>query len=244
MCGIYISCNQSQHTHPPSDIISELRCRGPDSIQTRLVSGLRPWYLTAVSSVLSLRGDDIVCQPIFDDPESSQCFLMWNGEVWRYGETVLHGNDTRFIFHLLLQSVKNVWLSKLSRKSAIQVVADTLSKVTGPFAFVFLDAFHQILYYGRDILGRRSLLLHRPSISSIEISSTAGEAQKSQFQEIKSDGIYMLDLASAPTTHALGEISDRPPAIAPLHIPWQGLTNPRIFDISMVRHYVLVQTLI
>ena len=244
MCGIYLSCNQSQHTHPPTDIISELRCRGPDDIQSRLVDGLRPWYLTAVSSVLSLRGDDIVRQPVFDDPKSSQCFLMWNGEAWRYDETLLHGNDTSFMFHLLLKSVKDAWSSKVSKTSAMQAVADTLSKVTGPFAFVFLDAFHQVLYYGRDILGRRSLLFHHPSKFSIEISSIAGEAQKSQFHEIRSDGIYMLDLASAPTTHAVGEVSDHLPAIAPLHIPWQGLADPRNFDVSMVRHYVLVQTLI
>lgn len=236
MCGIYLSCEGFQNRHPPPDVVSELKCRGPDDLQTKELlpsqNGLS-CYLNIVSSVLSLRGESIVNQPVVDDSDASDCFLLWNGEAWKYDQIPLNGSDTRFIFDCLLGAAKNTWLSKAPETAATQAIVSVLSKIYGPFAFVFYDAFHQSLYYGRDILGRRSLLIHSPSVDSIELSSIAGEVQSDRFVEVKSDGIYMLDLASGGK--AQKDTSASVTQMTPQRIPWKISTDTCNQDVTLVR---------
>lgn len=61
----------------------------------------------------------------------------------------------------------------------------------------FTQLASRSLYFGRDPLGRRSLLLHRPCSMQpyILISSvSAGVDPAYQFEEVASNGIWRLDL--------------------------------------------------
>ena len=91
---------------------------------------------------------------------------------------------------------------------------------------VFYDEPGQLLFYGRDRLGRRSLLIREQSTDSFELCSVCGEDLG--LQEVKIDGFYAVNLASSAKANAL---SPRPWPL--IQIPWQsdqpgGLTTLRI----------------
>ncbi len=81
----------------------------------------------------------------------------------------------------------------------------SLSEVEGPYAFVLLDRAESKLYFGREPLGRRSLLLHRPSNSpTLAIVSVASQELVSisdtSLTEIDCSSLWTLDLLSHPTS--------------------------------------------
>lgn len=107
-----------------------------------------------VGCVLAIRGPFIVKQPIGDN----NLKLLWNGEV--YGNNVfsdvnyeLNDNDTQQIFE------------NLKKVHPLQV----FSEIEGCFAFVVWK--NEEVWFGRDFLGRRSLVISRTdkdfTISSI-----------------------------------------------------------------------------
>ncbi|KAL9098296.1 MAG: hypothetical protein Q9163_006022 [Psora crenata] len=75
-----------------------------------------------------------------------------------------------------------------------------MSMVEGPYAFVFYDSLNQRVFYGRDVLGRRSLMSRRCSEDSIEITSVHAGPGGRDWAEVGAGGLYVLDLAleSAP----------------------------------------------
>ncbi|KAJ4379792.1 hypothetical protein N0V86_004976 [Didymella sp. IMI 355093] len=54
--------------------------------------------------------------------------------------------------------------------------------------------FNKCLYYGRDCLGRRSLLRKITADGSLLLSSVCDNASGEGWEEVEADGIYMLDL--------------------------------------------------
>ncbi|KAL1856512.1 hypothetical protein Daus18300_010669 [Diaporthe australafricana] len=193
MCGIHAVISASQ----PGEIASDLRrclCnRGPDHItthETRLVQGgadhTSATHLAFTSSVLALRGDHVAQQP-FIDPETGSVFC-WNGEAWKIRHHDVSGNDGEAIAALLYQAVGRVLED---REAAILQV---LRSIDGPFAFVFFDKPSGKVYYGRDRLGRRSLVI-REGPQGITLSSIA-DAVDPQWREVEADGIHVLDAAN------------------------------------------------
>jgi asparagine synthetase B (glutamine-hydrolysing) len=69
-----------------------------------------------------------------------------------------------------------------------------LSSIRGPYAFVFYDAVHRRVYYGRDCLGRRSLLRKTTQDNSLVLSSVCDNASGDTWAEVEADGIYVVDL--------------------------------------------------
>jgi asparagine synthetase B (glutamine-hydrolysing) len=76
-------------------------------------------------------------------------------------------------------------------------VLDALRSIEGPFAFIFLDKKAKRLCYGRDRLGRRSLLLKR---GEEFLLSSIAEAPAVGWAEVEADGCYtiQLDETSSP----------------------------------------------
>jgi len=75
--------------------------------------------------------------------------------------------------------------------------AKALAEISGPYAFVYHDASNGILFFGRDFLGRRSLLTLTTADGDLLISSVAGEQCKSEdppWFEVEADGVYYVDL--------------------------------------------------
>lgn len=163
MCGILVSLHQGDEQLPAEHALTLLKARGPDSFCTtsaRLSPGLAHenvplstqfYSLICCSSVLALRGDFIQHQPLADQATGS--ILCWNGEAWKLDSNVVSGNDSSLVFQALL--------SAASSPSPTNATIEVLTSITGPFAFVFFDARSSTVYYGRDRLGRRSLVLQK-----------------------------------------------------------------------------------
>lgn len=180
----------------PEEIAADLRrclCnRGPDHItthETRLANGVADGapetHLAFTSSVLALRGDHIAQQP-FVDPETGSVFC-WNGEAWKIRHHDVSGNDGEAIAALLNEAVRR---DLKERKPAVLQV---LRSIDGPFAFVFFDKSSGKVYYGRDRLGRRSMVI-REGGRCVVLSSIT-DAADPQWREVEADGIYVLDVA-------------------------------------------------
>ena len=230
MCGIFFSCSQVGHQPPSSALLDSLKRRGPDGVDSVLqtvtlettVASRNPstemqnrnYFLTFLSTVLSLRGSSNIKQPLRDQESGS--ILCWNGEAWMIGNQTIQSNDADYVFNVFLKAVQrpsddaNYVLA--SRDHSLQGIIDLLSSITGPYAFVFHDAQHHRVLYGRDALGRRSLLTKRYSSTSIALSSTCDPTESEDWMEVEADGIYVLDL-----TNNVNHLDD---VDRVAHIPW------------------------
>lgn len=245
MCGIFFSCSRSNFLPPSKTLLKSLKRRGPDDSQiisspdkesaTNHYTAPRKFEsrnvcLTLASTVLSLRGECVVRQPLRDSPTGS--LLCWNGEAWKIGGIDILDNDTKVIFDLLIKAAQsndaddnpNIPLYE----QGLQNLLYAIGSIAGPFAFVFYDARHKRVLYGRDALGRRSLLMSRTRDGSFAICSICDEGDPQSWAEIEADGIYVLDL-----THDLNDclnpvniherdLKDFPQS---LHIPWTQENN-------------------
>jgi asparagine synthetase B (glutamine-hydrolysing) len=199
MCGIYASVSRTAPTHPSSELKQLLCQRGPDhlgelDVQTRSESGTV--HLSFTSTVLALRGGRIAVQPLVDPQTGS--ILCWNGEAWKTGHEPVEGNDGEAVLALLTSRT-----SSLSAFDSVNGVLKTIQGLSGPFAFVYFDKVHELLYFGRDCLGRRSLLFNMDGINtSVQFSSIAGTTG-GLWREVEADGIYVLAVSSVLTHSSL-----------------------------------------
>lgn len=187
MCGIHVVVSRDGFQSLPTDTRTCLCNRGPDhlgEVQRQVdlnPSDAEPVVLSFTSTVLALRGDHVTQQPFND--ASSGSVLCWNGEAWKIAGAPVQGNDGEAIFALLLAAS--------GCNTDGEAVLDVLRSIVGPFAFVYFDAASSRLYYGRDRLGRRSLLLNQEE--GLRLSSIA-ERTSPAWAEVGADGIYVLDL--------------------------------------------------
>eukprot|EP01132_Coremiostelium_polycephalum_P007589 gene7589-9330_t len=142
------------------DLESRLLNRGPDSVRKELkqvfykksstsdTDSNSSISITLVSSVLGLRGP-LTPQPLHD--ESNGNILLWNGELFDGYDIGVHDNDTKLLLHLL-SGIKS---------SDPREILDIMVKIKGPFAFIFWHEKERRLWFGRDVLGRRSLMVNR-----------------------------------------------------------------------------------
>ena len=229
MCGIFFSCSQEQHRPPSDTLLNDLTRRGPDGANSVTpsvaldISASRSagsemhksaYLLTFLSSVLSLRGNSVVRQPLRDLESGS--LLCWNGEAWKVGGQIVQGNDAEFVFDLFLAATRrhsdNADDTLITHDHSLQSVAEMLSSITGPYAFVFYDAQNHRVFYGRDALGRRSLLRRQSSTTTIVLSSICDSADPENWIEVEADGLYVYDMNAGMD---LSDIIDRV-----TRIPW------------------------
>lgn len=170
MCGIHfiaLKDDGKQLHHISRNLISK---RGPDAIASKDVEhGF--WHLSFTSSVLHLRGQKMTCQPLVSDSGHVFC---WNGEAYRYLDRDIEDNDARSIFEILEKEEDDV--------------LKALQAIEGPWAMVYYNGKH--LYFGKDCLGRRSLLfqLQRDSVEVASVAETTG------WKDMQ--GVYKIDLGS------------------------------------------------
>lgn len=179
-----------------SDLQRCLTNRGPDhsdTVQTKIPWADRDLFVTLTSTVLSLRGDHVAKQPLIDTALGS--ILCWNGEAWAIGGEPVRGNDGEAVLAHLVEA---------SRSAASDGVLDALRMIEGPFAFVFLDMQEKRIYYGRDRLGRRSLLVKTGMPFAL---SSVVETPAEGWAEVEADGCYTIQLGEGmaidivPTRH-------------------------------------------
>ncbi|KAI2629485.1 asparagine synthase-domain-containing protein [Xylaria nigripes] len=189
MCGIHATITTSADSGLSPDFKQALINRGPDHFgHTHRENADQKLRLYFTSTVLALRGDHVAKQPL-EEHTGTGSVLCWNGEAWRVNGQPVGGNDSEAIFSMLQSSA----VSSQTREGHI---ADVLRSIEGPFAFVYYDSTTDRVYFGRDRLGRRSLLIKhssdndRVTLSSIPFVPMAG------WKEVGSDGIWSVDLRS------------------------------------------------
>jgi len=120
--------------------------------------------LTFAGSILQLRGHDPVSPP-FIDPKSGN-ILLWNGEIFNEDKeeekNIVRepstGNDAKALLHTL---------------TSTNDIPAVFSSIRGPWACVFWHAETETVWFGRDVLGRRSLLAKWPfPFAKFESNST------------------------------------------------------------------------
>ncbi|KAI6133235.1 asparagine synthase-domain-containing protein [Pisolithus croceorrhizus] len=133
------------------------------------------------ASELLLRGRAAVVQPHQQEGD----VFCWNGEVFEGLDINPEENDGVKLF------------GRLRLECTPDSVPALLGSVEGPYAFVFYDSSSEKLYFARDPLGRRSLLIHKPSPSFPYLllsSVSAGDHPAYQFEELPTEGIFCLDV--------------------------------------------------
>lgn len=182
MCGIFASVRRRKDSPVSQPLRDYLVNRGPDHIGTvqRIIrlGDQAELCLTCVATVLSLRGHGITEQPLVSQDTNS--ILCWNGEAWSIGGCPVYANDGAAVLGALDGAVGH------------ENILGVLRAVEGPFAFVYYDPRGGRIYFGRDRLGRRSLLVHDEDdflLSSVADPSVTG------WREVEADGVYTLDVS-------------------------------------------------
>jgi asparagine synthetase B (glutamine-hydrolysing) len=70
-----------------------------------------------------------------------------------------------------------------------------LSRIQGPYAFIYLDMQNHHLYFGRDRLGRHSLLWSSDGQGGLVLTSV-GKRNVLNFKEIPAIGIFRINMNS------------------------------------------------
>ncbi|KAJ1961005.1 hypothetical protein GGI12_003490 [Dipsacomyces acuminosporus] len=175
MCGIQVSIQrrgtgsgeQAEHRDIWTNLTEVNSRRGPDSHNELdlVVSGNSPngqiVDIKLGAHVLHLRGPDTERQPIVG--EGSSDVFCWNGEVFS-GLDLRLENDGRKLFERI---------QALKAADPQGYILQAFSEIEGPYAFVYLDYQQRKLWFARDFLGRRSLLMKQVSPDMLFISSVA-----------------------------------------------------------------------
>jgi asparagine synthetase B (glutamine-hydrolysing) len=201
MCGIYASISTNGPIYPTEGLKQLLDKRGPDhlgDLESTIKTANRSISVSFLSTVLALRGGHVTAQPLSDTLTES--VLCWNGEAWKIGQAIVQGNDGEAILNLLVSGTLG-----RPKINSISCVLEVLQSISGPYAFVYLDKAHDLLYFGRDDLGRRSLLYNTDG-GAIQLSSLADDT-KGTWREIEADGIYVLALSGEVTHSSLTQFS-------------------------------------
>ncbi|OAD70289.1 hypothetical protein PHYBLDRAFT_177972 [Phycomyces blakesleeanus NRRL 1555(-)] len=203
MCGILFSISDTRPENSPlwNSLEALNTKRGPDAQQTHVITiqdQQAQLYLRFFSSVLHLRGDHVVPQPM--TPATGDV-LSWNGEIFGGLEITLGENDTE----VLVRRLAGISPTDTSEKA----VLDILTQIEGPFAFVFWQAHTNRLWFGRDCLGRRSLLWARSKsltnksfmLSSVGPSSASSDSGSDNvvWEEVPADGLYCIQMEDIET---------------------------------------------
>eukprot|EP00756_Hemistasia_phaeocysticola_P007124 Hpha_TRINITY_DN1412_c0_g1::TRINITY_DN1412_c0_g1_i1::g.9641::m.9641 len=157
-----------------------IRRRGPDA-SGELEVPLGPCVVQMHGSVLSMRGAQICRQPCGSADDG---VLLWNGEVFSGLEVDERVGDTHAVRSLLVDAAD---------KGDDAAVAAALCSVEGPFAFAFARGGR--LWFGRDPLGRRSLVIAR-TFQGLVVSSTGSALQHAvPFSEVPTSGVFCLSVS-------------------------------------------------
>ncbi|KAK0546883.1 hypothetical protein OC846_005095 [Tilletia horrida] len=183
--------------------------RGPDS--QRSVEYQTEFHSVLLhASVLSLRGPiEVTTQPIIS--ADGRLIFAWNGQIFRH---LVKGTDDEQSPLLdpqqndgaaLLATVESALFNAVDPAEANQVVQEVFSKIEGPFAFVLLDTKNVRLYFGRDTLGRRSLLMRNiveqthdgnQSLLLCSLAEAATIATGSSLVEVDCSSFWTVDLTA------------------------------------------------
>lgn len=230
MCGIFFALSRKGLIQPDETVRQCVKYRGPDSCAFHAVTLNSPpiydkagcasenrVYINSFSSVLSLRGSVTVAQPLVDNTDPNGSFLCWNGEAWKVGGFPVTANDTTAVYELLQKACRSTAHASAQHAGPdphAVAVANGLSKISGPYAFVYYDKHHGRVYFGRDFLGRRSLLIRLTTDGELALSSVTDGKTEDSWTEVEADGLYYVDLPDFLESAAFGALEVKKVAYA------------------------------
>ncbi|CAF3617953.1 unnamed protein product [Rotaria socialis] len=187
MCGICF-CLHTQST-PLSIDYTPLNARGPDfQTQHGPISLTSNLYVTFAVSVLALRGYKQQQQPFIDEDGN---ILLLNGEIYE-GALQISADDNDGV----------VLSQHLKRCSTDIDICNLISAIEGCFAFIYFQKKTNSLYYGRDRLGRRSLLYSTETDppSNIKMILSSVQLNNLSYTELDSNILHKLTVIEADHT--------------------------------------------
>ena len=191
--------------------------RGPDAsaFSCAALGGASNVHIRLAASVLHMRGNVATVQPARCAGNSSETFL-WNGEVFGGVHVDDDRSDTTVILSLLA-----------STGPGLANLVATLSPIRGPFSFILHRASEAAIYVGRDVLGRRSMLLglaqDDDSVGITAVLASVGPfemalSDKLWWRELPPGGIYRISIQEVPvectTAETMCRVADRFPVTA------------------------------
>eukprot|EP01065_Artemidia_motanka_P024897 TRINITY_DN29831_c0_g1_i1.p1 TRINITY_DN29831_c0_g1~~TRINITY_DN29831_c0_g1_i1.p1 ORF type:complete len:687 (+),score=197.20 TRINITY_DN29831_c0_g1_i1:56-2062(+) len=166
--------------------------RGPDSCRCA-AAGVGGFAAALHGSVLSMRGQTTCVQP-YGDADSG--ILLWNGEAYSGADIDEREGDTAAV-HRLLAAASD---------SGTPAIAAALQRLEGPYAFVFARGGR--IWFGRDPLGRRSLVWtpHERGLLVASAGPPISAPASAQLAEVPTAGVYCIEsvdgsLSCAVTCH-------------------------------------------
>eukprot|EP00049_Salpingoeca_infusionum_P009472 m.159826 g.159826 ORF g.159826 m.159826 type:complete len:823 (+) comp14343_c0_seq3:43-2511(+) len=253
MCGIglVIGGSEGEHTSTADAIDGAINCRGPDAHQTvhkelfdpmSTASGTTPLHVTYSGHVLHLRGN-LVEQPVTID---SRLTLLFNGEIYN-GLKGLGPNvcDTAVLYNVILaaitgsseagdsscacaDNVSDVTTGTNVASKYQKAMLDVFGSLRGPWSIIVHDHVHDMLWFGRDFFGRRSLVAsisptqgeEGGTIHALGACESESESDRAAIQSESERGtltrglVPMLALASViPHVTTTGTICDTEPSL-------------------------------
>ncbi|XP_022318246.2 asparagine synthetase domain-containing protein 1-like isoform X2 [Crassostrea virginica] len=178
MCGICCVLLRGEVKDNWDSSCSRLKNRGPDASSRAEVAIDPQTHIAFIGHVLHMRGD-LTPQPTGD---SHGNYLLWNGEIFGGLQVEENENDTALL------------LKNLSFKSDVEHILGILSKIHGPWAFVYWQEETKTLWFGRDFFGRRSLCWYLPKTSTDPFILTSVRQNMEELVEVPSIGIYSMTL--------------------------------------------------
>ncbi|XP_011633493.1 asparagine synthetase domain-containing protein 1 [Pogonomyrmex barbatus] len=180
MCGIFCSIYQSGHDSESLEqwniCKDAIAARGPDHLIEKHLSLNHNWHGHFAAAVLWMQGAGVTMQPSLDTNDN---LLLWNGDLFSGCLAKDDVCDT------------NVVLDELQSTTDITSV---LRKIEGPYSLVYYKRSNNMLYFGRDIIGRHSLLLKIDNKTNSMILASVANKRIKGIIEVPAIGIFAMNL--------------------------------------------------
>lgn len=212
MCGIFCSLlSSSCHENKPPDetlevCLANLQSRGPDYFQTVACNPSSGQTLLLSASVLQTQGKKLCPQPCVND----KTILCWNGDVFG-GALVNEIHDAK----LCDTEVVSQHLSSLMQGQSPIVV---LNEIAGPYSFILYEKQTQTIWFGRDPVGRHSLLYEIDFPYKLTLTSVA-HSNLPHIKELPAIGLFEVRVGQNQNDWSMA-----------LH-PWEVLDEERLSEL-------------
>lgn len=178
-----LACNGS------NNLFSALSRRGPDLHHREDFDVVDGVHIALLGCVLSLRGKTPTRQPAQDGKD----LLLFNGEIYDIDEEDEQSDTARLLLRL-----------KKAQGDEAEML-HFLDSMRGPWSIIYWCSSSQKLYFGKDRLGRRSLLVKIHGKNRLTIASVASDTESSGFVELPPAGLFFVDPVSHPCRIGLVE---------------------------------------
>lgn len=207
-------------------LLPDLQRRGPDATDINTIELTPTATLQMVATTLSMRGTSALSD-FAQAKTNDDDILLFNGEIYNTPDETENQNlpDTNYLLHLLSTAQDDINVSCLDR-------------LLGPWTFIFWHSVRRRLYFGRDALGRRSLLIRADPGRSLTITSIAPRHDSAGFVELPPAGLAYLDLIdpAQPSFHIIPRESR---AVIPTRVLSNGHTLTEHKLIDNIEHRVI-----